>query len=69
MGAPMTRPKTVTPDNRLIHIRLSVVTHRELKTLTASTGSTIQELVSKLIESHIAKGRKSRTQGPDAKNI
>lgn len=58
---PQKSPSTLVND-RMIHIRLDVETHKYLKVQAAQTDSSIQRIVENLIFQNIAKpqGKKSR---------
>ncbi len=45
----------------MIHVRLNEDTHRRLKVIVAKTGTTIQQLVSELIEKEIADERNRKS--------
>lgn len=49
----MSRKETVPDRSLSIHIRLSSDSQMRLKTLAAVTGSTIQEVVTSLIDEHL----------------
>jgi predicted HicB family RNase H-like nuclease len=41
----------------MIHVRLDEDTHRELKVIVAKQGTTIQQLVSELIQKEVARAK------------
>lgn len=47
------KSKTKESEERMIHVRLSLGTHRALRLLAAERDTTIQRLVSQLIEDNL----------------